>query len=156
MELGVGPAWSLADNSFPGSDATFRTSYSGSLGLTKNFNGNIGLRTVLGFQKFEGNALGTPMDKVTLNEAGNAFRFNGYSVYGDLSPVYNYGYRKFYDSKSHLNLYSSIGLGAMGVFSDQKFQVRENRTTGNQFSRVLLFVPVRTGVSYRFLPLWEL
>jgi hypothetical protein len=156
MELGVGPAWTLADNSFPGKEATFKTSYSGSLGLTKNFNGNVGLRTVLGFQKFKGNAVGDFQDRIQLNELGNAVRFYGYSIYGDISPVYNYGYRKFYNSKSHLNLYSSMGLGTMGVFSDQKFQVRESKTKGNHYSKMLLFVPIRTGVSYRFLPLWEL
>ncbi|WP_143959174.1 hypothetical protein [Litoribacter populi] len=154
-EIGGGTSFVLADNSFPFDDQlTFRPTFGGSLGLTRNVRNNFGLKGTVGYQKVMGEALVPREERLSMGMDGHAYQFYGYTIFADFSPEIKYLNKTFINSRSHINMYSSLGVGALMVLTDNQIQTGSgNEKRKNNFLTPI--IPFRTGVSYRFLPLYE-
>ncbi|MBS9523312.1 hypothetical protein KI659_04700 [Litoribacter alkaliphilus] len=154
-EIGAGASFVLADNSFPFDDQlTFRPTFGGSLGLTRNIRNNLGLKGTVGYQKVLGEALVSREERLAMGLNDQAYQFYGYTIFADIAPEIKYLNRTFINSRSHINMYTSLGVGAMMVLTDNQIQTGSgNQKRKNNFLTPIL--PLRTGVSYRFLPLYE-
>lgn len=153
-EIGLGPSFLLADNSFISGETTFKPMFGLSGSLTKNFSNRYSIRGTLGYQRVSGEAQVSMDELIELGNQNLAYSVIGNSLYADISPVIKYARRTFYENRTHINLYSSLGIGAMILNADHATMLNDQSLiTG--YNDIFLIIPFRTGITYRFQPLWE-
>lgn len=154
VEIGAGPSFLLADNSYINGGTTFKPMIGVSGSLSKNLSERYSIRGTFGYQRVSGESVLPMHELIELGNQGLAYSVLGDAFYADISPVIKYARRTFYESRTHLNLYSSVGVGAMILHADHATMIGD-RNVLQEYNNLFLIIPVRTGVTYRFLPLWE-
>ena len=91
---------------------------------------------------------------VELGTQNQAYSVYGNAFYVDIAPVIKYARRTYYESRTHINLYSSVGVGAMMLLADHAVMLPDQIAV-NEYNNLFLIIPLRTGITYRFHPLWE-
>jgi hypothetical protein len=155
VEVGVGPGWTYADNSSAFRRASFALLPAASASLSKNISDLLSVRGTLGFQFMEGNFNADLQRKIRMGQELNAYHFEGEAYYFDIMPVVNFIGGPNHVNRSQVNLYAGLGVGIM--YADASYDIMLGEVSHNvENSMFLPIVPIRTGVRYRFRPLWDI
>ena len=155
VELGVGPGWTYADNSSAFRRAGFQLLPSASAALSKIISPAVSLRSTIGFQSLQGNFKANEQEKIKMGNEDNAYHFEGQAYYVDFAPVFRFISGRQHVFRSQLNVYGSIGVGALGIISH--YDIMENNNSNRVKNNMFIpHIPFRAGVSYRLLPTTDL
>ena len=151
---GLGGSFMYSDNGGSFRNLGFKLRPTGSLSYSRHLNTFLDIKGTFGFQMMESQDPRRHSDSTLFKwyENDQALGSKGTAYYVDVMPVFHlFPYVNHID-RPFVNVFAGIGIGVMGVWSEELRGIDVNAPLVQKKSMTLGYVPMRAGVSFRIGP----